>query len=132
MLKALNEQGIEPDLILGTSIGAFNGSVIADQPGDAGVKRLLDLWDEIAESGVFVGRLIDRIRNLATFQPGIHSTRELQIVLEHVHGTGKRIENLAIPFQCVAASIDSSRSPIMMSTGAPVVERSSKSSEQPA
>ena len=108
MLKALNERGIEPDLILGTSIGAFNGSVIADQPGDAGVKRLLDLWEELAESGVFVGRLIDRIRNLATFQPGIHATRELQIVLEHVHGTGKRIENLAIPFQCVAASIEHS------------------------
>jgi len=52
--------------------------------------------------------LIDRIVNVATLKPAIHKTEELQLVLEHVHGTGKRIEDLEIPFQCVAASIEKS------------------------
>ncbi|MGA8039130.1 MAG: patatin-like phospholipase family protein, partial [Acidimicrobiia bacterium] len=37
MLRALDEAGVRPDLILGTSIGAFNGSVVADTPGPDGV-----------------------------------------------------------------------------------------------
>ena len=108
MLKALVAADIHPDLILGTSIGAFNGSVIADQPGEAGVERLVDLWKKMSEAEVFRGGLIDRIVNVATLKPAIHKTEELQLILEHVHGTGKRIEDLEIPFQCVAASIEKS------------------------
>jgi len=108
MLQALNEADVHPDLVLGTSIGAFNGSVIADQPGEAGVKNLVDLWQTMSEAGVFRGGLIDRIVNVATLQPAIHKTEELQLVLEHVHGPAKRIEELEIPFQCVAASIEKS------------------------
>ena len=106
MLKALVEANIHPDLILGTSIGAFNGSVIADRPGRSGVERLVELWKSLSEADVFRGALIDRIVNVATLQPAIHKTEELQLVLEHVHGVGKRIEDLEIPFQCVAASIE--------------------------
>lgn len=108
MLQALNEADVHPDLVLGTSIGAFNGSVIADQPGEAGVKNLVDLWQTMSEADVFRGGLIDRIVNVATLQPAIHKTEELQLVLEHVHGPAKRIEDLEIPFQCVAASIEKS------------------------
>ena len=108
MLQALVEADIHPDLVLGTSIGAFNGSVIADRPGEVGVKRLVDLWQSLSEADVFRGALIDRIVNVATLQPAIHKTEELQLVLEHVHGTGKQIEDLEIPFQCVAASIEKS------------------------
>ena len=106
MLKALVEANIHPDLILGTSIGAFNGSVIADRPGRSGVERLVELWKSLSEADVFRGALIDRIVNVATLQPAIHKTEELQLVLEHVHGVGRRIEDLEIPFQCVAASIE--------------------------
>ena len=108
MLKALVESDIHPDLILGTSIGAFNGSVVADRPGEAGVSRLIDLWKSLSEADVFRGGLIDRIVNVATLQPAIHKTKELQLVLEHVHGIDKRIEDLEVPFQCVAASIEKS------------------------
>ena len=52
MLQALGEADIRPDLVLGTSIGAFNGSVIADEAGPGGVKRLTDLWNESAGSAI--------------------------------------------------------------------------------
>lgn len=108
MLKALAEAEVRPDIILGTSIGAFNGSVIADDPGSGGVKRLVDLWDELAGVDLFKSNVLSRVRNVATLQPAIHRSAELQLVLEHVHGTGRRIEDLQVPFQCVAASIERS------------------------
>lgn len=108
MLKALDEAEIRPDVVLGTSIGAFNGSVIADDPGPGGVKRLFDLWDGLSSVDLFKASVLSRVRNVATLQPAIHRSAELQQVLEDVHGPGKRIEDLATPFQCVAASIERS------------------------
>jgi len=40
MLRALFEREITPDLVLGTSIGAFNGALVASQPEAAVVERL--------------------------------------------------------------------------------------------
>lgn len=106
MLQALEEVHIRPDLVLGTSVGAFNGSVIADDAGPGGVKRLTDLWNEISGSAIFKGGLVDRMMNVATMKPAIHETSELRLILQHVHGADRRIEDLETPFQCVAASIE--------------------------
>jgi NTE family protein len=106
MLKALEEKGIRPDLILGTSIGAFNGSVIASQPGAEGVDRLVRIWKEIAASNLFSGGAYDRVKAVATLQPAMHGSAALRSLLEQVHDTAARIEELAVPFQCVAASIE--------------------------
>ena len=106
MLQAVEEAGIQPDLVLGTSIGAFNGSVIADDPGPGGVERLATLWQEIAGSNVFREGRLDRVKNMATLQPAIQGTDDLRAILEHVHGGDRLIEDLPIAFQCVAASIE--------------------------
>ena len=106
MLQALEESGIRPDLVLGTSIGAFNGSVIADDPGPGGVERLNAFWDKVSGADLFRGNALGRVRNVATLQPAIHRSNELQLMLESAFGgPGKRIEDLQIPFQCVGASI---------------------------
>jgi NTE family protein len=106
MLKALEEKGIRPDLILGTSIGAFNGSVVAAQPGIDGVDRLVQIWKEIAASDLFSGGSYDRFKAVATLQPAMHGSAALRAMLEQVHDADSRIEDLVIPFQCVAASIE--------------------------
>ena len=106
MLKALDEAGITPDVVLGTSIGAFNGSVIADDPGPGGVKRLGWYWEEVSGADLLRGGRIDRLRKVATMKPAINETSDMRSILEHVHGPDKLIEDLAIPFQCVAASIE--------------------------
>ena len=108
MLRALVEAGVRPDLVLGTSIGAFNGSVIADDSGPGGVDRLTALWNEISGSAIFKGGLVDRMKNVATLKPAIHETGELRLILQHVHGAERLIEDLQTPFQCVAASIEMS------------------------
>ena len=106
MLRALEEKAITPDLILGTSIGAFNGSVIAAQPGGEGVDRLIRIWKEIAASDLFSGGAYDRVKAVATLQPAMHGSAALRSLLEQVHEPDSRIEELAVPFQCVAASIE--------------------------
>jgi NTE family protein len=130
MLRALDEAGVEPDLILGTSIGAFNGSVIADRPGEAGVGVLTDLWVEISDSDVLQGSRMDRLKNVATLRPALHETSELRALLEHVHPPGRRIEDLAVPFQCVAASIE--RAAEHWFTEGPLIEALLASSAVPA
>lgn len=52
MLRALIESGITPDLIIGTSIGAVNGAMIAADPSLATIKRMADLWTLIRQKGV--------------------------------------------------------------------------------
>jgi NTE family protein len=106
MLKALDEAGVVPELILGTSIGAFNGSVIAQKPGTPGVERLTGLWEDIAASDLMRGSFFERVRSVATFQPAMQDSGALRDLLEGIHGTGSTIEDLEIPFQCVAASIE--------------------------
>lgn len=55
MLRALLEAGIVPDVILGTSIGAVNGAVLASEPTTASVERLTELWTSADEAGIFNG-----------------------------------------------------------------------------
>ena len=106
MLRALFEADVEPDLIVGTSIGAFNGSVVADTPGAEAVERLTRLWTDIEGGHVFTTGFSERVKNLAAFRPSIHGGDALRQLLEQVHRPDTRIEQLSVPFQCVASSIE--------------------------
>lgn len=43
MLHALLERGIRPDLVIGTSVGAVNGALLASDPTLDAVRRLHEL-----------------------------------------------------------------------------------------
>jgi predicted acylesterase/phospholipase RssA len=45
--EALHEAGIEPDWVIGTSIGAINGSIIAGNEVKSRLKRLREFWSRI-------------------------------------------------------------------------------------
>lgn len=53
MLRALEEHGIAPDLIVGASVGALNGAFIAGRPGREGLKELVDIWRSVRRQDVF-------------------------------------------------------------------------------
>ena len=42
--QALHEAGIEPDWVVGTSIGAINASIIAGNPPEERLPRLREFW----------------------------------------------------------------------------------------
>ena len=107
MLRALLDADIVPDLVLGTSIGAINGAAVAADPSPAGVDRLQAMWAKVDRSGVFGGRIVDRVRHLATTRTSLHSNEPLRHLLTEVLGQ-VRIEDLDIHFECVAACIETS------------------------
>src|SRR5215467_10054470 len=45
--QALHEAGIEPDWVIGTSIGAINGAIIAGNEVVDRVKRLREFWRQL-------------------------------------------------------------------------------------
>ena len=51
--QALHEAGIEPDWIIGTSIGAINASLIAGNEPHNRLPRLRDFWDRMAHKSVW-------------------------------------------------------------------------------
>ena len=103
MLQALAEAGIRPDLIVGTSVGALNGVFVAADPDEA-VPRLVQVWGAGAAAAAFAGSLFGRVRTLARSGPHLHANEPLRRLLEELPVA--RIEDLAVPFQCVAASIE--------------------------
>jgi NTE family protein len=105
MLRALLEAGIVPDMILGTSIGALNGAVLASDPSTASVERLTELWTSADEAGVFSGGMLSRLSTLAKTRTHAHPNEPLRAMLERALPV-ETIEELTVPFQCVAASIE--------------------------
>ena len=59
--RALLEAGIAPDFVCGTSIGAINGAAIAAEPTPEGAKRLVAMWDGLADDGVLDGSFLRRV-----------------------------------------------------------------------
>ncbi|MFN3286927.1 MAG: patatin-like phospholipase family protein [Sphingomonadaceae bacterium] len=49
--QALHEAGLEPDWIVGTSIGAINGSLIAGNRPECRLERLRAFWRRIESDG---------------------------------------------------------------------------------
>jgi NTE family protein len=50
MLRALLAAGIQPDVVIGASVGAINGAVLAADPTAAAVARLEQLWAGLGEN----------------------------------------------------------------------------------
>jgi len=105
MLHALDEAGIHADVVLGTSIGAINGAVFAAHPGPQAVARLEHLWTSEATTAVFGSSAWQRVGTMARSWTHTHPVEPLRQMLTEQVGA-EMIEDLSLPFQCVAASIE--------------------------
>jgi NTE family protein len=104
MLRALAEAGIQPDLVVGTSIGALNGVFVAADPASAAA-RLGRMWQGDELRLVFSENLWGRAARLVRSGTHLHSLEPLGRTLADAL-PGKEFGDLALPFQCVAASIE--------------------------
>ena len=104
MLEALLARDIVPSLIVGTSVGAINGAVVAAQPTVDTAARLAHVWSRFEQEGIFKGSVLRRTITLARTRTHLHGDEALRRLLGSV--LPARIEELAVPFQCVAASIE--------------------------
>jgi NTE family protein len=106
MLRALAEADIRPDLILGTSVGALNGALVAADPGPGVIDRLVELWRSAsAGKEVYGDGAVRQVTRAVRTGTHLHSSRPLREKLQAELGD-LTFDELAIPFQCCAASIE--------------------------
>ena len=105
MLRALADVEVRPDLVVGTSVGALNGALLAADPSPDSLGRLTELWSSLSASDVFSGGLLRRARTLAQYGTHLHSSAPLRRLL--AESLPETFEDLEVPFQCVAAEIES-------------------------
>jgi NTE family protein len=105
MVRALEEAGVRPDLVVGTSVGAMNGAALAAAPAGEAADRLERLWYSPQTREVFRAGTVRRLRQLARSGTALHSSEPLRRALAAQLGN-RCIEDLPVPFQCCAASIE--------------------------
>lgn len=107
MLRALLERDITPDLVLGTSVGALNGALVARQPDLGVVERLTELWRGANEAGreVYGDSPLRTVRRAVSTGTHIYSSTPLtQRLTEELGET--TFEELPVRLQVCAASIE--------------------------
>ncbi len=107
MAIALAERKIQPDLIVGTSVGSINGAVLAAGPVTETSPRLLEMWQTMAATAVFDETLARRFRNLINHWTHLHSNEPLKRLIDQ-WVPFSRIEQAHTRYQCVAACIENS------------------------
>jgi NTE family protein len=105
MLQALVEHGVRPDLVVGTSVGAINGALVAADPAPGAVDRLRGVWEEMASQRIFAGSVVGRLGTLVRTRTHLHPREPLRDLLEASLPV-RTFAGLQVPFQCVAASIE--------------------------
>ncbi len=107
VIQVLEENGIKPDLVVGTSAGSLVAALYASGKGGAELQTLADAMDETAFADwSFPGRGLLRGEALAKF------VRE--------HTAGRQIEQMRLPLGIVATDLDSGQ-PILFQRGDPGV-----------
>jgi NTE family protein len=103
MLRALLERDITPDMVVGVSIGAWNGAWIAHRPDVEWAKRLEDVWRQVTR------RTIDMVwwraaRNMVRRKPSLYEGEGLsRFIARHLHV--HNFEDLAVPLHTVAIDL---------------------------
>jgi NTE family protein len=69
--QAMHEAGIEPDWVIGTSIGAVNGAIIAGNPPSQRLDRLRQFWHRMEQNALGFATIPRAMANLITMGQGI-------------------------------------------------------------
>ena len=103
MLRALLERGITPDLVVGVSIGAWNGAWIAHRPDVEWAKQLENVWREVNR------RTIDMVwwraaRNMVRRKPSLYEGGGLSRFIAR-HLQAHNFEDLTVPLHTVTIDL---------------------------
>ncbi len=114
MLRALAEVDVRPDLVVGTSVGALNGAMLADDP-EHGVERLSELWPTIRKEQVFPGKAWRRLIGLRSRRTYLVESDALgDLVRSQLRAS--TFKQLALPFGAVTVDIATAEA-VVITTG---------------
>jgi NTE family protein len=115
MLQALTQYGIQPDLLMGTSVGAVNAAWIAARPDYEGALKLGEIWMGLRRQNVFPLSPWSSARGLLGRSNHVISNASLRILLEK-HLPFSRLEEAAVPVHVVTTELKTGRA-VLMSSG---------------
>lgn len=101
MAQALFDEGIRPDLVVGTSVGAINGAWLA---GERPIDDLIALWRSLRTRQIFPLRPLTGFRGFIGRSPNLVPNSGLRSLLER-HVPFAALEDAAIPFSVIVADV---------------------------
>lgn len=113
MLRALFEAGIEPDMVVGTSVGSVNAAWVGAWPALDGIERLAEIWLGLKRDDVFP---LGWTAAMGLLGRGKHliSSESLRRVLDR-HLPLERLEQGRLPVHVVTTELRSGRAVVISS-----------------
>jgi len=105
-LEVLLEAGIEPDMVIGTSVGALNAAFFAAEPTLAGVAKLRDIWLQMNEKDIYPGNSATALWNMMRGRSSLYENINMYTLLQQ-HLPVTYFHELHLPCYAVATDIDS-------------------------
>ena len=119
-LRALLERGARPDVIIGTSVGAWNGAWLAMGPTLERLETMARVWESVHPAQVLLGRervaggssrqavrgalALAAARNVARDHPSLYDDTGLQQLLQRYYH-GATFEEMAVPLYVIATNL---------------------------
>ncbi|HWC78749.1 MAG TPA: patatin-like phospholipase family protein [Pseudonocardiaceae bacterium] len=115
MLRALLEAGIAADLVVGTSVGSLNGTLLA-RHGNASAEPFVRIWASMTRRAVFPGGLLRQARTLHRGRNHLYGNAGLaRVIAEHV-GDDTTFAQLPVPLGVVTMDVDTAQ-PVLVREG---------------
>jgi NTE family protein len=114
MLQALFEEGLRPDLLVGTSAGAVNAAWVAGAPHRDGVKGLAEIWIGLRRQDIFPLSAWAGARGLIGRTNHVIPNAGLRALIER-HVPYERLEDAEIPIHVVATDLKNGQAVILSS-----------------
>lgn len=108
MLLALEEAGVKPDLLIGTSAGAMNAAFIAGRPYPGAAQELVDVWLSMKRSEIFPANPFRGLAGLLGRRNHTISPGGLRSLLAR-HINFSRLEEAPVELRCILTELESGR-----------------------
>jgi predicted acylesterase/phospholipase RssA len=119
-VRALLEAGIAPDVLIGTSIGAWNAAVLARFPFEEALERMTEAWRQSQPAQILLGResgssmpphqaltgvlMLSAIRRVTQGYPSLYSdSGQKRLIADLLDGV--TFEELRLPLRVIASDL---------------------------
>lgn len=108
MLQALSREGVRPDLLVGTSVGALNAAWVAGDASPTGIDELAEVWGTLGRRDVFPFQPFHGLRGFVGRRPSLLDDAGIRRLLDR-HLAFSRLEEAPIPLHVVTVDVLSAR-----------------------
>ena len=115
MLHALVESGVQPGMIVGTSVGAINGAFLASHPGMSGILEIIAFWSSLRRRDVLGIRASALIGGLLSHRGYLFDSAPMRRILASFVSFN-RLEDAPVRLAVVATDLATS-SPAVLESG---------------